>query len=561
MTMLEEIKLKELNQFVEKLTREELVWLNGYVAGLVKGQPVTQAQATSGSAGKITIAFGTETGNSKKLATSFAAKARKQGLSVKLASLDQYRLSDLSKEENFITIISTHGEGEPPAAAKKFIDHIRGNQLSLDRLQYSVLALGDSAYPLFCKAGEDVDAHLGNQGAKRIYPLQKCDVDFEADANQWFEQVISLLQDSRSTVIAPKVSAKPSGRKTYSGTILSKTNLNGKGSSKETYHIEIAADGLTYEPGDSIGIIPKNPEREVESITQWLGLTGVEKISYKNEEHTLSHLLKNRLNIFYLPERVVAKYASIVQQEIPVTRMDFINLLKIYPPKKEQAEEVIRVLEPIAPRLYSISSSLTAHADEVHITVARDKFELDGDLRYGLCSDYLSSLPQDAEIEFYVHKNSQFKLPAPDRDIIMIGPGTGVAPFRAFVEERANTGASGRNWLFFGDQHFQSDFLYQTEWQDYFKTGVLTKFNAAFSRDQKERVYVQHKMSKQSEELYRWIETGACVYVCGAKDTMSVDVENTLQDIIRVQGSKSQEEAGVLLQQMAEEGRYLKDVY
>lgn len=560
--MLEEIKFKELNQLVEKLTRDELVWLSGYVAGLVKVQSEVNTSAAGGnSPGKITIAFGTETGNSKKLATSFAAKARKQGLSVKLASLDQYRLSDLSKEENFITIISTHGEGEPPAAAKKFIDHIRGNQLSLDRLQYSVLALGDSAYPLFCKAGEDVDTHLGNLGAKRIYPLQKCDVDFEADANQWFEQVISLLRDSQSAVVAPKVSAKSTGRKTYSGTILSKTNLNGKGSSKETYHIEIAAENLTYEPGDSIGIVPKNPDKEVDSIIQLLALTGAERIIYKNEEQTLKQVLKNKLNIFYLPERVVAKYASIVQQEIPAMRMDFINLLKIYPPKKNQAEEVIQVLEPIAPRLYSISSSLMAHSDEVHITVARDKFELNGDVRYGLCSDYLSSQSQNSEIEFYIHKNSQFKLPAPDRDIIMIGPGTGVAPFRAFVEERANAGASGRNWLFFGDQHFQSDFLYQTEWQDYFKTGVLTKFNAAFSRDQKERVYVQHKMSKQSEELYRWIEAGAYVYVCGAKDTMSVDVETTLQDIIRVQGRKSKEETDMVLQQMIEEGRYLKDVY
>jgi sulfite reductase (NADPH) flavoprotein alpha-component len=560
--MLEEIKFKELNQLVEKLTRDELVWLSGYVAGLVKVQSeVNTSAAGNNSPGKITIAFGTETGNSKKLATSFAAKARKQGLSVKLASLDQYRLSDLSKEENFITIISTHGEGEPPAAAKKFIDHIRGNQLSLDRLQYSVLALGDSAYPLFCKAGEDVDAHLGNLGAKRIYPLQKCDVDFEADANQWFEQVISLLRDSQSAVVAPKVSTKSTVRKTYSGTILSKTNLNGKGSSKETYHIEIAAENLTYEPGDSIGIVPKNPDKEVDSIIQLLALTGAERIIYKNEEQTLKQALKSRLNIFYLPERVVAKYACIVKQEIPAMRMDFINLLKIYPPKKDQAEEVIQVLEPIAPRLYSISSSLMAHADEVHITVARDKFELNGDVRYGLCSDYLSSQPQNSEIEFYVHKNSQFKLPAPDRDIIMIGPGTGVAPFRAFVEERANAGAIGRNWLFFGDQHFQSDFLYQTEWQDYFKTGVLTKFNAAFSRDQKERVYVQHKMSKQSVELYRWIEAGAHIYVCGAKDTMSVDVEATLQDIIRVQGKKSKEEAGLVLRQMAEEGRYLKDVY
>ncbi len=560
--MLEEIKLKELNQLVEGLSREELVWLNGYVSGLVKGNHAPQSEVVVNKpSGKVTIAFGTETGNSKKLATAFAAKARKQGLSVKLASLDQYRLADLSKEENFITIISTHGEGEPPAAAKKFVDHIHANQLSLEKLQYSVLALGDSAYPLFCKAGEDVDVQLGNLGAKRLYPLQKCDVDFEAEANQWFEQVISVLGNTQTSGVTPKNSVKSSGRKVYSGTVLTKVNLNGKGSAKETYHIEIAAEDLNYEPGDSIGVIPKNPEKEVGVIVELMGRSNANKITYKNEEWQLFDLLKAKLNIFYLPERVVAKYASIVQQEIPSQRMDLVNLLKIYPPKKEQAEEIIQLLEPIAPRLYSISSSLSAHPAEVHVTVARNKFELDGEVRHGLCSDFLSSLPVNSSVEFYIHKNSQFRLPATDRDVIMIGPGTGVAPFRAFVEERVNTGASGKNWLFFGEQHFHSDFLYQTEWQDYYKTGGLTKFNAAFSRDQKKRVYVQHKMNKQSQELYQWLSNGAYVYVCGAKDTMSVDVETTLRDIIQVQGRKTKEEADAILNGLAEEGRYLKDVY
>jgi sulfite reductase (NADPH) flavoprotein alpha-component len=424
-----------------------------------------------------------------------------------------------------------------------------------------VLALGDSAYPLFCKAGEDVDVQLGNLGAKRLYPLQKCDVDFEAEANQWFEQVISVLGNTHSLTSVPKNSVKSTGRKVYTGTVLTKVNLNGKGSAKETYHIEIAAEGLNYEPGDSISIVPKNPEKEVEVIVELMGRSTTSKVTYKNEEWSFSDLLKTKLNIFYLPERVVTKYASLVQQEIPLQRMDLVNLLKIYPPKKEQAEEIIQLLEPIAPRLYSISSSLSAHADEVHVTVARNKFKLDGEARYGLCSDYLSSLPVNSSVEFYIHKNSQFRLPAADRDVIMIGPGTGVAPFRAFVEERVNTSASGKNWLFFGEQHFRSDFLYQTEWQDYYKTGVLTKFNAAFSRDQKERVYVQHKMNKQSKELYQWIANGAYVYVCGAKDTMSIDVETTLRDIIQVQGKKSKEEADAILSNLAEEGRYLKDVY
>ncbi len=558
--MLEEIKIKEISQLVEKLSREELVWLNGYLTGLVKGTSSESEAQPAKTSGKLTIAFGTETGNSKRLATNFAAKARKHGLSVKLSSLDQYRLADLAKEENFVTIISTHGEGEPPAAAKKFVEHIQANQLTLDKLQYSVLALGDSAYPLFCKAGEDIDARLQNLGGKRIIPLQKCDVDFDAEANEWFDQVIALLANSK-IIPATKKEIKSTGRKTYQGMIVSKVNLNGAGSSKETYHIEIAAEGLVYEPGDSIGIVPKNPKKEVDSILALLGYTETAAVNYKGEEQKVTSLLQNRLSIFYLPERIVAKYAALVKQEIPAVRMDLVNLLKIYSPKKDQAEEIISLLDPITPRLYSISSSLAAHADEVHITVARDKFKVDEEQRFGLCSDYLASLPENAAFEFYVHKNLQFRLPSEDKDIIMIGPGTGIAPFRAFVEERVNTGASGKNWLFFGDQHFSSDFLYQTEWQDYFKTGVLTKFNAAFSRDQKERVYVQHKMSKQSKELYQWIESGAYIYICGAKDTMSVDVETTLRDIIQVQGKKTKEEAGVMLNALAEEGRYLKDVY
>lgn len=558
--MLEEIKLKEINQLVEKFSREELVWLNGYISGLVKGAPSQSEVQPAKASGKLTIAFGTETGNSKKLATSFAAKARKHGLNVRLSSLDQYRFSDLAKEENFVTIISTHGEGEPPAAAKKFVDHIQTNQLSLEKLQYSVLALGDSAYPQFCKAGEDVDVRLQNLGAKRIIPIQKCDVNYDAEANEWFDQVIALLANSK-IIPARKKEIKSTGRKTYQGTIVSKVNLNGTGSTKETYHIEIAAEGLVYEPGDSIGIVPKNPKKDVDSILALLGFGEASTINYKGEEQRVSDLLQNRLSILYLPERIVATYAALVKQEIPAQRMDLINLLKIYSPKKEQAEEIISLLDSITPRLYSISSSLSAHSDEVHITVARNKFKVDGEQRFGLCSDYLASLPENAAFEFYVHRNSQFRLPAEDKDIIMIGPGTGIAPFRAFVEERVNTGATGKNWLFFGEQHFTSDFLYQTEWQDYFKTGVLTKFNAAFSRDQKERVYVQHKMSKQSKELYQWLESGAYVYVCGAKDTMSVDVETTLRDIIQVQGKKTREEAGAILNALAEEGRYLKDVY
>src|SRR5258706_1411306 len=558
--MLEEVKLNELNYFVERLSREELVWLNGYVSGLIKNSLQAETKGTKIS-GKLTITFGTETGNSKKLATEFATKARKLGLTVKLASLDQYRLSDLSKEERFITVISTHGEGEPPAAAKKFFNHIHESRPDLSKLQYGVLALGDSAYPLFCKAGEDVDVQLERLGGKRISSVQKCDVDYEIESHEWFNHLIDALKNGVQASPIPAAVVKHTGRKTYTGKILSKVNLNASDSTKETYHIEISAADLVYHPGDSIGVIPKNPSTEVESIIQLLGVDKNKVVQNKDHDYSVVELLTSKLSISYLPERVVGKYGVIINQSIPAIRIDLIDLLKIYPTQNEnQVEEVLQALEPITPRLYSISSSLLAHEEEVHIIAARNWFLLDIVTRHGLCSNYLSKLPEGSSFEFYIHKNLQFRLPSQDKDIIMIGPGTGIAPFRSFVEERVSTGATGRSWLFFGDQHFSSDFLYQTEWQDYIKTGGLTKMNVAFSRDQIEKIYVQHKLLHHASEFLEWLTNGAYLYVCGAK-SMGLDVENILLEIISIDGRKSEEEAQVNLNQLIEEGRYLKDVY
>ena len=262
-------------------------------------------------------------------------------------------------------------------------------------------------------------------------------------------------------------------------------------------------------------------------------------------------MLKKKLNIFHLPERVVSKYATLVKQDIPATRIGLLELLRIYPlNNNSQFQELIGILEPIGPRLYSISSSPDAHTGEVHITVARDKFNVNEEWKCGLCSHFLSQLAVDNSIEFYIHKNSQFRLAAEDKDIIMIGPGTGIAPFRSFLAHRDATGASGRNWLFFGDQHFVTDFLYQTELQNWVETGVLSKLNVAFSRDQKEKIYVQHKMLKHGKELYEWLLNGASLYVCGAKEPMSVDVEDTLMQIVQKFGNKTIEQSVQFVEQL-----------
>lgn len=568
--MLAEHRLKVFQDLVTKSSREELIWMNGFLAGIVSaeaGDPAATMPVVPISAiavNKISILYGTETGNSKKVATAFATQAKKSGITVKLTSLDQYRLNDLAKEEYAFFVISTQGDGEPPLTAKKFYDHIHQQNMALDKMKYGVLALGDTSYPLFCKAGEDVDAQLTKLGAKCVVPLQKCDTDYAEDAAAWFSQVMRLLSTGSGSVSVSAPSAKPSkGKKNYTGTILTNLNLNDRDSNKQTHHIEIGVDGeLHYEPGDSIGFIPRNKKEVVEAILSVTGADADTLIEFRKEKYTIAGALTSKINIIHLPERVVKQYAAIVQQEIPDTRIDLLDLLRIYPVKDAaQFGEVLKVLEPMAPRLYSVSSSPEAHSGEVHITVARDKFNVNDEIKYGLCSDYLSQLGVDNTVEFYVHKNSQFKLPAPDKDVIMIGPGTGIAPFRSFIAERDAVGAAGRNWLFFGDQRFTSDFLYQTEIQNWADTGVLTRVNLAFSRDQRSKLYVQHKMLEQAAELWNWIEGGSYIYICGAKAPMSADVENTLLQIIERYGGKSVAEAQAYLDKLREEGRYLLDVY
>lgn len=570
--MLSETKLNVLKQISGDFSRDEAIWASGYLAGLAGGSlsatvlPPLQTEITASNAvKKITLAYGTETGNSKKLATSLATIIKKKGVQVKLSDLSQYKPKDLAKEEFFFVVISTQGEGEPPALAKKFYDYIHENEINLTHLKFGILALGDSSYPQFCKTGEEVDYRFEILGAQRIIPLKKCDIDYEQEASHWiehvFETVHKISETSSKNISVPKVSA---GRKKYHGKVSSIINLNDITSDKETYHIEIETEeALAYQPGAALGILPYNSKQAVEEIIALTGIDSQKQIETHKVTDSVEQLLQRHLNISYLLKSVVAQYAKITGHTIPEVRLGLLDLLRIYPVKNaEEFEEVLQILTGQAPRLYSISSSLEAHGDtEIHITVAKSEFFIDHQKYNGLCSGFLSEFSEGQEVEFYIQDAGHFKLPEPDKDIIMIGPGTGIAPFRSFLWERDAVGAEGRNWLFFGDRNFVSDFLYQAELQDFLKTGSLTHLDLAFSRDTAEKVYVQHKLEQKAREVFYWLEGGASVYVCGAKEPMSRDVEETLLNIIQNEGKKTKEQALHYLEEMELSGRYAKDVY
>jgi sulfite reductase (NADPH) flavoprotein alpha-component len=567
--MLPEPKLKSLTAFISTLNKEELIWVNGYLSGLVAApehavQPLVVTVHAAASK-KITIAYGTETGNSKKLATEFASKAKKNAVPVKLVSLDQYRLTDLPKEEYFITVISTQGEGEPPIAAQKFYEHIHNNGFKIPQLKFGVLALGDTSYPMFCKTGEDVDTQLLSLGGNRIAPLQKCDLDYEEEAHRWFDDVLKSVSTQVSEPVVAKPAsipeAKKTGKKIYAGTILSNINLNAKGSTRTTYHIEIAAEGVEYISGDSIGIVPGNQPMVVEEIISLAKLDRSKQLTWRNETGTIEELLTSKIGISFLLDKAIKQFAVITGKEIGQARVNLLDLLRSHPISPDQFEELLGSLNPIAPRIYNIASSPATHDGEVHITVLQDAFTANDQKQYGLCTQFLEDKKEGDSIDFFIQTNKRFRLPADDKDVIMIGPGTGIAPFRSFVAERDSLGATGRNWLFFAEEKFTTDFLYQTEWQNWFSTGVLTKVSLAFTNDAEEKFLIHQKLYQQAAELFEWIRSGATVYLCGEKEPMGKEVEATLLTIFEEQGKFNKEDALKYFEQLKNEGRYIKDLY
>jgi sulfite reductase (NADPH) flavoprotein alpha-component len=537
---------------------------------------------------EVTILFGSQTGNAQNLAKKAGKTLEERGFQVNVSAMSDFKPNNLKKVKNLLIVVSTHGEGDPPDNALTFHEFIHGKRApKLEDFRYSVLALGDSSYEFFCQTGKDFDKRLEELGGTRITPRVDCDLDFEEPAAVWAEAVLAGLSDGESSSPSPSaasVSASAPAESVYSRSnpfraeVLENINLNGRGSNKETRHLEISLEGsgLTYEPGDSLGVYPENDPELVDLLLTEMNWDPEEAVRVKEETVTLKEALSSHFEITVLTKPLVEKAAKLSGNEelhqlaLDSSRLksyidgrDLIDLVRDFKPWSSSAQEFVSIVRKMPARLYSISSSFEANPDEVHLTIGAVRYDAHGRERKGVCSILCAERLQPGDtLPVFIQHNENFKLPEnPETPIIMVGPGTGIAPFRSFMQEREENGAEGKSWLFFGDQHFVTDFLYQTEWQKWLKDGVLSKLDVAFSRDDDEKVYVQHRMQENSRELFQWLEQGAAVYICGDEKNMAHDVHNTLIDIIEKEGGMSREQAAEYLADMQKNKRYQRDVY
>ncbi len=587
---LNERQIKLLSELTEGISRDQLLWLNGYFQGLLAStenrQKATVSSITESSTSnkQLKILFGTHTGKSKILAQKLAETLKPIGVEAVVNGLDEYKVRQLAAEKNVVFIVSTHGEGEPPAMAEEFHSFITGKRApKLPDLSYSVVALGDKSYKLFCKTGIDFDQALTKAGAKAILPVLTLDVDFEEDAERWIHEFARVFADSTerstpliTTSVLPK-SEVYTRKNPFKATVIDKVKITGRTSDKEVYHVELSLEGsgMTYEPGDSIGILANNPPELVEAILKQGHFSGNEEVKIKDNLFTLKEALSERLEITILNREVLSKYQEksgnqdlkkVVDRDNLLDEYlyghDVLDLLEDYP-FTFVAQDFVDILRIFPPRMYSISSSQAAVGDEVHITVATVRYMRKGRNRGGACSTYLADrIEIDSQVALFVEKNPSFKLPDNDQvPLILIGAGTGVAPFRSFLQHREANNQKGNSWLFFGERRFHSDFLYQIEWQKLLKEGYLEKIDVAFSRDQEQKIYVQHRLHEKQEEIYEWLTKGAHIYLCGDMKQMARDVQETLLQIIETQGGMTQEKALEYMKTLKREKRFQLDVY
>ena len=583
-------QLSALNELIDNISAEQIIWLNGFLEGRLSGLnsgattiSETKIESAPVAQTNLTILYGSETGNSKSLADKLAEKATFKNISANVISMYDYNYKKLKEEENVAVIVSTHGEGDPPDMAEDFYKYITGSRASkLENLNYSVLALGDKSYKYFCKTGEEIYSAFKKLGAFSIVSLENCDVDYEAKAEVWMN---NFLLNLAPTVSVPAVAndgiqnaivSEYSKKNPFLATVLEKVKITGRDSDKEVYHLELSLDdsGITYEPGDSLGIFTKNPDSLVEQIIKKTGFNPEQIVDINEEEITIADALKYHLEITILTFDNIRKYFEktknpAIEKLLNDDKLlddylyghDVLDLLNDFP-FDWNARKFVEILRKLPPRLYSISSSLESVGEEVHATVSVVRYEKNGRKRVGACSSYLADgIELDSQVPIYIDKNPSFKLPANGSKIIMVGAGTGIAPYRAFMQERESHGLKGNSWLFFGDRRFNADFLYQVEWQKLLKLNYLEKLDVAFSRDQKEKIYVQHKLIENQKEVFNWIKNGAHFYLCGDMKYMAKDVNKTLLEIIQTQGGISEEQAEKYLKNLKREKRFQTDVY
>ncbi len=591
-----------LNKILPSLTESQKVWLSGYLAAIQAAPATTSSESASVALSveaskpvskEVTILFGSQTGNAQRLATKAGKTLESNGFQVTVSSMSDFKPNNLKKLQNLLIVASTHGEGEPPDNALSFHEYLHSKRApKLEELNYAVLSLGDSSYEFFCQTGKEFDERLKELGGKSLTERVDCDLDYDEPASEWMESVLSALgqagnaasqaQATGATVQAGSEESIYSRTNPFRAEVLENLNLNGRGSNKETRHLELSLEGsgLTYEPGDSLGIYPENDPELVEQILAELNWNADEKVTVnkQGEVRTLKDALLTNFEITVLTKPLMEQAAKLsVNQELQelvkpenadkvreyIQGRDLLDLLRDFGPWTATTQEIISILRKLPARLYSIASSVSANPDEVHLTIGAVRYDSHGRERKGVCSILTAERLQAGDtLPIFIQHNPNFKLPEnPETPIIMVGPGTGVAPFRSFMQEREEAGAEGKSWMFFGDQHFVTDFLYQTEWQKWLKDGVLTKMDVAFSRDTDEKVYVQHRMLEQSKEVYAWLQEGAVVYICGDEKHMAHDVHQTLITIIEKEGSMGREEAESYLAAMQKEKRYQRDVY
>jgi sulfite reductase (NADPH) flavoprotein alpha-component len=557
-----------VDKLAKSLPKEQLLWLSGYFYGLYESnnavinttEPVVETP-------QITILYASQSGNSKKAANQTAEKIKTKGWKTAVVDMADYQQRQLKTERFLLLVVSTYGEGEPPAAAETFYNWLHSARAPrLPELNFAVLALGDTSYLHFCKTGQDFDTRLEQLGAKRLVKRADCDVDFQSDAAQWMDSIVghineladfkTTIQPSNTFVKTQKVekTATYNAKNPFQAEIVEKIQLNGRGSVKETYHLEFATEGLKYEAGDALYVLPVN---------------------FDNQTLTLGEILLNHVELSVLTRKGLTDYYNFSKNEKLgqllldnvglqqyIYGRDVVDLLNDFP-TDFNAESFVKILKKMPARAYSLASSPLFCADEAHLTVSAVRYQAFGRKKEGVCSTFLADrIGIGEKAKVYVHENEYFRLPKDaNQNIIMVGAGTGIAPFRAFAQEREVTGATGKNWLFFGNPNFTTDFLYQLEWQQYLKKGTLNRLDVAFSRDQAEKIYVQHRLLQQSKRVFDWLESGANFYVCGDKNRLAGDIERALIEIATKEGNFSTEKATEYVKNLKKQRRYLEDVY